>query len=220
MKDKEKTKPTKKRIIMYYLVLAACLLIIAAIVVGVVYAVNNTGNTNNLTIDNPDSPNEPDAPADNPDDKNNDGGDDVQDTSSQYEFIVPIATVNVTQAHTFWHDSTMDWYCLHQGMDFTAEAGTEVYAAIDGTVKAITTDDVFYGATVTISHADGVETVYKYVNPVDGLKVGDAVSRGDVIATVAEATGAEITEGSHLHFEVFVNGAMADPDDYLDVVQK
>ena len=50
MKNKQNTKPTKKRILMYYLILAACLLVIAAITVGVVFGVKNS-NAGDLTLD-------------------------------------------------------------------------------------------------------------------------------------------------------------------------
>ena len=50
MKNKQKTQPTKKRILTYYLILAACLLVIAAITVGVLFGVKPT-STGTPTID-------------------------------------------------------------------------------------------------------------------------------------------------------------------------
>ena len=217
MKNTEKNKPTKKKILMYYLILAACLLVIAGITAGVIFAVRNNGITNPPSIDEGNKPS-------NPDDGNNDNKDpddnDHVDTSTQYEFIVPVKDVNLSQAHIFGYDKTLDRYCLHEGMDFKCAEGTEVLAAVDGTVKSVSVRDELYGAVITIEHADNVTTGYKFINPVENLKAGDKVSRGDVIGKVAKATGVENADGDHLHFEVLKNNVMQDPDDYLDIISK
>lgn len=218
MKNTEKNKPTKKKILMYYLILAACLLVIAGITAGVIFAVRNNGITNPPSIDEGNKPS-------NPDDGNNDNKDpdednDHVDTSTQYEFIVPVKDVNLSQAHIFGYDKTLDRYRLHEGMDFKCAEGTEVLAAVDGTVKSVSVRDELYGAVITIEHADNVTTVYKFINPVENLKAGDKVSRGDVIGKVAKATGVENADGDHLHFEVLKNNVMQDPDDYLNIISK
>lgn len=217
MKNTEKNKPTKKKILMYYLILVACLLVIAGITAGVIFAVRNNGITNPPSIDEGNKPS-------NPDDGNNDNKDpddnDHVDTSTQYEFIVPVKDVNLSQAHIFGYDKTLDRYRLHEGMDFKCAEGTEVLAAVDGTVKSVSVRDELYGAVITIEHADNVTTVYKFINPVENLKAGDKVSRGDVIGKVAKATGVENADGDHLHFEVLKNNVMQDPDDYLDIISK
>jgi len=216
MSNNEKSKPTKRKIITYYLIFAACLLVIAAVTVGIVFAVKNNRNISNI-----------DTPVTNPDD--NDGNKEPQkpedpdkpiDTSTKYEFIVPIAEVNLSQANVFAYDKTLDRYCVHDGMDFAAAAGTKVYAAVDGTVTEVSVNDALCGAIIKIQHANGVETVYKFVQPVENLKAGDTVNRGDVIATVATATGVENADGDHLHFEVYKDGKLVDPDDYLGIISK
>lgn len=217
MKDNtQKTKPTKKKILTYYLILAACLLVIAGITVGVVFAVRGTSVTPPAIDKGNDDkdPSEPTTPT-NPDDP-----DDPVDTSSKYEFIVPVKDVNLTQAHVFGYDKTLDRYCLHEGMDFALAAGSEVLAAVDGTVKSVVKSDELYGGVITIEHADGVTTVYRFVDPAENLKEGDAVSRGSAIGTIAAATGVENEEGDHLHFEVYKNNVMQDPDDYLNIISK
>ncbi len=211
MKNKQKTKPTKKRILMYYLILAACLLVIAAITVGVLFGVkpNSEGNPSiDAGQDNP----TPEIPDDNKDP--------VQDTSSKYEFIAPVKSVVVSQANVFWHNKTLNIYRLHKGMDFECAAGTEVLAAVDGTVKSVYTNDRLYGATIEIEHANGITTKYKFVEPVENLKAGSTVNRGDVIAKVAAATGVENADGDHLHFEVYKNTKWQDPDSYLKLLSK
>ena len=211
MKNKQKTQPTKKRILMYYLILAACLLVIAAITVGIVFGVRPT-TTGNPTIDNSQTE-DPKPPVKDPEEP-------TVDTSSKYEFITPVKNVVVSQAQVFWHNKTLNIFRLHQGMDFQCNAGTEVLAAVDGTVKSVYTNDRLYGAMIEIEHANGITTVYKFVEPSETLRAGATVNRGDVIAKVAAATGAENADGDHLHFEVYKNNKMQNPDTYLKLLSK
>lgn len=211
MKNKQKTQPTKKKILSYYLILAACLLVIAAITVGIVFGVKPASN--NQTID---------AGQTNPEPPEDDPGDDEPNvsTASKYEFITPVDSVVVSQAHVFWHNKTLNVFRLHQGMDFQCDAGTQVLAAVDGKVKGVYTNDRLYGGVIEIEHENGITTVYKFVDPVESLKAGATVNRGDVIATVATATGVENADGDHLHFEVFLNAKPVNPDKYLKLLTK
>lgn len=216
MKKAEKSKPTKKKILMYYVILAACLLIVAAITVGVIYGVYmNTVTPPDVSLDgnNPTTP-----PDDDPDDNPPDGPN--QGANASFELIVPVKDVNLTQAHVFAWDETLKRYALHEGMDFSCSAGTQILAAENGKVTEISTSDQLFGAIVTIEHANKVKTVYKYIDPLNTLKVGDEVTKGAVIGTVAAATGNEIEMGDHLHFEVFENNVMKDPDSYLNIISK
>lgn len=216
MKNTEKSKPTKRKIATYYLSLAACLLIIAAVTVGVIFALRN--KTDNV-VENPpvDSGNDENIDSNNP--QPNPGGDEVVDTSTSYKFIVPI-NADVSKANTFCYDETLDHYRVHQAMDFNAPAGTEVYAAIDGTVVTVSESSALYGSLIEIEHANGIKTVYKFVTPAEGISVGKKVSRGDVIGAVATATGVENKQGDHLHFEVFKDGKIQNPDNYLLIDSK
>ena len=210
------TNPTKKKKLLSWLILAACLLIIAAITVGIIFAVK--GNGRNFTGDIGQTQEPPDdGGSENPPD---DGNGEIQDTSSQYEFIAPVKEVNLIKCHEFNYDKTMDWYRLHQAMDFGAPAGTEVMAAVDGTVRSIVKSDPLDYAVITIDHANGVTTVYKFIDPAENLEAGSKVSRGQVIGTVAAATGVENEDGDHLHFEVKKDGKLADPDEYLNITSK
>lgn len=222
MKNQEKNVSTKKKILTYYLILAACLLVIAAITVGVIFAVRANDD---LSIDNKpgtsDDDNKPNNPDDNnPDDNKPDNPDDDKPASSTYEFIFPVENADVTNSQAFGYDKTMDWYAFHEGTDFAAEAGTKIVAAVDGTIAEVGKSDVFYGAFVTIEHSNGVKTVYKFIDPAEALKKGDKVNRGQVIGTVAAPTGIENKDGAHLHFEIYKDGKLAELEDYLDVNEK
>lgn len=95
---------------------------------------------------------------------------------------------------------------LHTGTDFPAPTGTKVVAAGNGVV-ILSNWYGAYGNTVIIDHGGGYSTLYAH-NSKLGVKVGDKVNAGDVIAYVG-STG--WSTGPHLHFEVRVNGEPTDP---------
>lgn len=99
---------------------------------------------------------------------------------------------------------------FHEGLDFTAEKGTPIYAAADGIVsQAESTPD--YGNIVKVDHGSGLETRYAHASRVL-VKPGERVEKGQLIAEVGN-TGR--STGAHLHFEVRLNGVALDPRKYL-----
>lgn len=134
--------------------------------------------------------------------------------------IAPIEAVSVGNDYGFYYNQTLNIYHEHDGLDFTAAAGTNVLAVEDGVVESIYKDDLLLGTEIVVRHEDGLKSVYRFVTEADGLKVGDAVKKGDLIATVAEASGGEYKEGAHLHFEILKNGENIDPTEYLTLEEK
>lgn len=218
MKEQEPKNTKNKKLLTYYLILGACILVIAAIAVAVTLSITLGGNDmtlddgNDQTIDGDDDKDDEDD-----EDDGDDDDDDVEDTTGDMTFIMPVEEVNAINSYGFYHNTTLDKYYLHTGIDFGGEAGSDVFAALDGTVESITTDPLLMGTTITLSHENGLKTVYTFVEAAEGLKAGDKVEKGDVIATVAEAMGQEYKDGAHLHFEVFLNGEAVDPEEYLDI---
>ncbi len=148
----------------------------------------------------------------------NDGNETVVTTPEG--MISPIESVSVLNDFGFYYNRTLNSYYEHVGVDFSAAVGTEVLAVDDGKIESIYKDDLLSGTEITINHGDGIRTVYRFVDEVETLKVGDKVEKGDVIATVAEANGEEYKDGPHLHFEVLKNGESVDPADYLTLEEK
>lgn len=134
--------------------------------------------------------------------------------------VMPVESVSVLHEFGFYHNATLNNYYEHTGMDFTAAVGTEVLAVDDGVVESIYRDDVLTGTEIVIDHGDGVKTLYRFVDAAENLSVGMEVKQGDVIATVAEATGEEYKDGAHLHFEVVKGGKQVDPSTYLTFEEK
>jgi murein DD-endopeptidase MepM/ murein hydrolase activator NlpD len=100
---------------------------------------------------------------------------------------------------------------FHRGQDYVAQCGTAVRAAASGTVTFTGWHPYGGGNRVVIDHGNGLETTYNHLSS-SSVKVGQKVSRGDVIA-MSGTTGA--STGCHLHFEVMVNGDVVDPTGWL-----
>ncbi len=134
--------------------------------------------------------------------------------------IIPVEGVAVSVDYGFYHNQTLNAYYEHAGVDFSAAAGTAVKAAESGKVESIYKSDVLLGTEIVVAHENGLKTVYRFVTEAEGLKVGDEVKKGEVIATIAEATGEEYKDGPHLHFEVLQNGERVDPALHLTLEEK
>jgi len=100
----------------------------------------------------------------------------------------------------------------HNGIDFAAASGTDIFAAESGTV-IVAQSMSGYGNTVIIDHGNGLWTLYGHIRK-GGIKVkaGEVVKKGQKIAEVG-STG--VSTGPHLHFEVRLNEKPVDPENYL-----
>ena len=99
---------------------------------------------------------------------------------------------------------------FHNGIDIAACYGTDIVAALSGTVTKARWNDS-YGYYVLIYHGDGMTTLYGHCSKLL-VHEGDYVERGQRIALVG-STG--VSTGNHLHFEIRIDGETRDPMDYL-----
>lgn len=99
---------------------------------------------------------------------------------------------------------------MHEGLDIAARTGTPVFAAADGIVSQAETAEG-YGKLVVIDHGYGYKTFYGHNSKIF-VKVGQRVKRSDKIAAVGN-TGS--STGSHLHYEVRLNGVPINPKKFL-----
>lgn len=100
----------------------------------------------------------------------------------------------------------------HTGVDIGGPFGTPLYATKSGTVtKSQCGWNGGYGCYVLVDHGGGVKSLYAhasrlYVSP------GERVSQGQTIAAMG-STGR--STGSHVHFEILVNGRKVNPFRYV-----
>lgn len=99
----------------------------------------------------------------------------------------------------------------HEGMDFTAPTGTEVFATGDGVIRELDRTRRGKGNTIIIDHGNGYETIYSHLNDFK-VRRGQNVLRGEIIGTVGN-TGLSVAP--HLHYEVRLNGESVNPVNYF-----
>lgn len=99
---------------------------------------------------------------------------------------------------------------MHAGLDFAAPVGTPIMAAAGGVVSAAEYNPA-YGNMVVIDHGNGLQTLYAHASKME-VGSGEIVRKGQQIARVG-STGR--STGSHLHFEVHVNGIPQNPARFL-----
>ncbi len=126
-------------------------------------------------------------------------------------FASPVrAAVRYTSGYGTRRDPKTGGRRMHNGADFAGPSGTDIFATADGVVTHAGWQSGF-GRLVKIKHAFGIETLYAH-NTKIRVKVGQRVSRGDHIADMG-STGR--STGTHLHYEVRVNGKPVNPMTYI-----
>jgi len=99
---------------------------------------------------------------------------------------------------------------LHAGIDIATREGTPIVAPARGRVSFVGKRGPL-GNTLSIDHGFGVKTTYGHTQKV-GVKAGDEVGRGQVIAWVGSSGR---STGPHLHYVVEVGGKARNPLDYI-----
>jgi septal ring factor EnvC (AmiA/AmiB activator) len=100
---------------------------------------------------------------------------------------------------------------LRNGIGISSPPGTPVKAVESGTVEYVQRLGT-YGLTLVIQHGNGYRSLYMHLGETR-VAVGAPVTRGQIVATVGEAT---TDEGSHLYFEIRGENSIAlDPADWL-----
>jgi len=94
----------------------------------------------------------------------------------------------------------------HPAIDISTRSGQPVYATATGRVtEAGRNGD--YGKLIQIAHGFGLVTRYGHLADY-AVEVGETVQRGDIIGYVGSTGRAT---GSHVHYEVLVNGRTLNP---------
>jgi murein DD-endopeptidase MepM/ murein hydrolase activator NlpD len=115
---------------------------------------------------------------------------------------------------TLVYMKTLNQWSTHFGVDIAAQVGDDVVAALDGTVDS-TYKDPMLGNCVKITSSNNISAVYAGLLNIDSIKKGDKITAGEVIGTVGNTAASEITESSHLHFEVWQKDVPINPESYF-----
>lgn len=110
-----------------------------------------------------------------------------------------------------WRSSPWGWGSdWHPGIDIANDYGTPIAATADGQV-VMSGWYGGYGKCVQIDHGNGIVSLYGH-NSQNIVEVGQTVKKGEIIAYMG-STGA--STGSHVHYEIRVNGTAVNPANFL-----
>lgn len=129
----------------------------------------------------------------------------ISDPSTGIEFIHFVAPIKGTISTYFKPDIE------HYGVDILAPKNTAIKACFDGIV-VFADWTLQTGNTITIQHEKDLITSYKH-NSTILKKAGDYVKAGEAIAIIGNS--GTLSNGPHLHFELWQNGTPLDPSNYI-----
>lgn len=101
---------------------------------------------------------------------------------------------------------------FHTGVDVKGKLGDAVESKADGVVT-IKGEKGKYGKYIEVDHGNGMKTRYAHLSN-QNVEVGDKVKMGQKIGEVGQTGSAT---GPHLHYEVFKDGQLVNPEEYSDI---
>ncbi len=103
---------------------------------------------------------------------------------------------------------------FHSGVDFNGPRGSDVIAVAGGVVSYAGLKPG-YGNVIEIDHGNGYMTRYAH-NDRNIREVGDPVRAGELVARMGSSGRAT---GVHVHFEVWLNGRLVNPSEYIRAIR-
>ena len=127
---------------------------------------------------------------------------------------MPVASGYIASGYGERSDPINGHQAIHLGLDFDAPIGTPVLAVAEGVVSFVGVKPG-YGNVVEIDHGRGLKTRYAHLSSI-AVRPGQRVGIGQRIAGMG-STGR--STGTHLHYEVWVNGRAQNPGRFLKAGQ-
>lgn len=124
--------------------------------------------------------------------------------------VQPVAQMDYSSNFGVRSDPFRGTAAMHSGVDIRGPIGTPIYATADGIV-AESGRRGGYGNLVEIDHGKGIATRYGHLSKLL-VPTGARVTRGQVIGLMG-STGR--STGSHLHYEVRMDGRAVNPVPFL-----
>ena len=122
----------------------------------------------------------------------------------------PVDAVTFTSGFGVRSDPFRGGAAMHAGVDIPGPTGTPIYATADGVVGRAQWANG-YGNLVELDHGKGIQTRYGHLSAML-VQPGTRVTRGQLIARMG-STGR--STGSHLHYEVRLDGHAVNPMPFL-----
>jgi len=125
-------------------------------------------------------------------------------------FAMPTTGTEKSSGFGVRYDPFTDHPAFHSGLDFSGGPMTPIHATAPGVVS-FTGVRSGYGNTVEIDHGQGFKTRYAHM-AVISVRVGQQVGVGQRLGGMG-STGR--STGTHLHYEVWLNGRAQNPDRFV-----
>ena len=106
-----------------------------------------------------------------------------------------------------------DTYMQNSGVDYVSENVFDVVSILDGTVISVENNDIL-GTCIEIRHSNNLISVYQSLSEVV-VEENMEVVQGQAIAK-SGASNINKDLGNHLHFELYHNGKIVNPEEYYN----
>lgn len=123
----------------------------------------------------------------------------------RYFYDFESASENQEQSIIYYENT----YMQNSGVDYVSENVFDIVSILDGEVLNVEVDETL-GNIIKIKHNDNLISVYEGIEDIT-LKEGDSVHQGQILG---KSGTSKINKdyASSLHFEVYHNGAVIDPE--------
>ena len=123
----------------------------------------------------------------------------------------PSSTGMITSSYGYRRDPFTGGGAMHSGIDFKGPTGQPILAAAGGRVTHAGWKSG-YGKAVEVTHGNGLMTRYAHMSRID-VRAGQRIEQGLQLGAMG-STGR--STGTHLHFEVRLNGRAINPRPFLE----
>lgn len=106
-----------------------------------------------------------------------------------------------------------DTYMQNSGVDYVSSNVFDVVSILDGTVISVEDNDIL-GTTIEIRHSNNLISVYQSLSDVQ-VEENMVVVQGQILAK-SGTSNINKDLGNHLHFELYHNGEIVNPEEYYN----
>jgi murein DD-endopeptidase MepM/ murein hydrolase activator NlpD len=123
-------------------------------------------------------------------------------------------TRDFTMDDLVYYETIGEWR-VHKGIDIKPKDTLLIESVLAGKVEAVNNSEIT-ATEIIIDHGNNVKTLYNNLVSAN-VQAGDTVKKGQVIGNLGKAVSIESADGTHLHFELIVDGKQVNPLDYITI---
>ena len=154
------------------------------------------------------------AQSDDDEDEDNEVPADTLDLKSMKAPLSGEVTREFTMDDLVYYETIGEWR-VHKGIDIKPKDNLLIESALSGKVEAVNSSEIT-ATEIIIDHGNNVKTLYSNLVSAN-VQAGDTVKKGQVIGNLGKTVSIESADGTHLHFELIVDGKQVNPLDYITI---